>query len=74
MKIDVEGVDKEAIVGAQKHIKNEHPKIVVDSYHKLADIVDIPLLINRIDSSYQFYLRYPPFELPFAMSYCIYAI
>lgn len=74
LKIDVEGVDKEAIIGAQKHIKNEHPKIVVDSYHKLADIVDIPLLINRIDSSYQFYLRYPLFNVPFATAYCTYAI
>ncbi|MEG6520887.1 FkbM family methyltransferase [Desulfotomaculum sp. 1211_IL3151] len=74
LKIDVEGVDKEAILGAKYHIKNEHPKIVVDSYHKLADIVDVPLLINRIDPAYQFYLRYLPSELPFAMSYCIYAV
>jgi FkbM family methyltransferase len=59
IKIDVEGYDKEALRGASGLIKNYHPKLSVDAYHQLADIVNIPLLIREIDSSYNLYLRLP---------------
>jgi hypothetical protein len=59
IKIDVEGYDKEALRGASGLIKKYHPKLSVDAYHQLADIVNIPLLIREIDSSYSLYLRLP---------------
>jgi len=59
LKIDVEGYDKEALCGASGLIRKYHPKLNVDAYHKLADIVDIPWLIREIDSSYILYLRLP---------------
>ena len=59
LKIDCEGMDKETLRGAQGQICKYHPKLHVDSYHKLADIVDIPTLIREIDPSYTIYLRIP---------------
>jgi len=59
IKIDVEGYDKEALRGASGLIKKYHPKLSVDAYHQLADIVDIPWLIRELDSSYNLYLRLP---------------
>ena len=59
LKIDCEGFDKETLRGAQGIIKKYHPKLHVDSYHKLADLVDIPWLIREIDASYVLYMRLP---------------
>ncbi|MDR0974387.1 MAG: FkbM family methyltransferase [Ruminococcus sp.] len=59
LKIDCEGMDKETLRGASNHIKHTHPKLHVDSYHKLRDIVDIPRLVREIDPSYSIYLRLP---------------
>jgi len=57
LKIDVEGLDKEALNGARNHIIKYHPKIHVDTYHKLVDFFEVPLLIHNIDPTYRFYLR-----------------
>jgi len=57
IKIDVEGMDKETLLGASGLIKKYHPKLHVDSYHKLEDLVDIPWLIREIDPSYTLYMR-----------------
>jgi FkbM family methyltransferase len=59
LKIDCEGMDKETLSGAQGQIRRYHPKLHVDSYHKLADLVNVPMLIREIDPSYSLYLRIP---------------
>lgn len=76
LKIDVEGLDKQAIVGAKEQIARHHPKMHIDTYHKLADIVDVPVLIHSIDPTYRFYLRLTnsiETKMMFVIS-CIYAI
>ena len=76
LKIDVEGLDKEAISGAKEHIAKYHPKMHIDTYHKLVDFFEVPLLIHRIDQTYHFYLRLTnSIEKPmmFATT-CIYAL
>lgn len=76
LKIDVEGLDKQAIVGAKEQIARHHPKMHIDTYHKLADIVDVPALIHSIDPTYRFYLRLTnsiETKMMFVIS-CIYAI
>ena len=59
LKIDCEGMDKETLRGAHGQICKYHPKLHVDSYHKLADLVNVPTLIREIDPSYTLYLRIP---------------
>jgi len=76
LKIDVEGLDKEAIWGARNHIAQYHPKLHIDTYHKLVDFFEVPLLIQKIDPTYRFYLRLINSidkPLMFATT-CIYAI
>lgn len=55
---DIEGEEKNAIIGAKNHIKNEHPKLLISVYHKNEDLWKIPKMIKEIDSTYKFYLRY----------------
>lgn len=56
IKLDIEGAETKAIIGAQKTIKKDKPVLSIAMYHKLTDIYTIPLLIKSINSEYKFYL------------------
>ncbi len=58
LKMDIEGVEKEAIDGAQKLIKKYHPKLALSVYHKKDDFWKIPELVFSIRSDYKLYLRH----------------
>jgi hypothetical protein len=55
--MDIEGAEKEAIIGAKNIIKQNHPKLAICVYHKPEDIYQLPQLIYEIDSSYKFTLQ-----------------
>ncbi|MEW6064007.1 hypothetical protein P378_16760 [Desulforamulus profundi] len=57
IKMDIEGAEKEALIGAENVIRQKHPKLAVCVYHKPEDIYEPPKLISEIDPSYQFTLR-----------------
>lgn len=57
IKMDVEGSEKESILGAQNIIKKYHPDLAICTYHQTCDIWEIPLLIKSIYPNYKFYLR-----------------
>lgn len=56
IKMDIEGAEKDAILGAANHIKTEKPRLLILAYHFPEDIFEIPLLIHEIRDDYQFYL------------------
>lgn len=58
LKMDIEGYEKKAIIGAKKHISEEHPKLLISVYHNHEDLWKIPKLIEEISPGYKFYLRY----------------
>lgn len=58
IKMDVEGSEIPAILGAKNHIKNDRPKLAICTYHILSDMWEIPLLIKEICPDYCFYLRH----------------
>lgn len=58
IKMDVEGFEIPAILGAKNHIRKEHPKLAVCTYHIISDLWEIPLLIHAIYPAYRFYLRH----------------
>lgn len=58
IKADIEGFEQKALEGAKKHIKKEHPKLLISVYHSNEDLWKIPKMIHAFDSTYQFYLRY----------------
>lgn len=61
IKMDVEGSEYQALVGAKNTIRRSHPRLAICVYHKLEDIWEIPLLIQSIDPDYVFYLRHYSF-------------
>lgn len=72
IKMDVEGVEKEAIKGAEITLKNQKPKLNIALYHRSEDIFSIPLQISAINPDYKFYLRRHPYIPCWDMNlYCV---
>ena len=57
LKLDVEGGEREAILGASRHIENG-AKILCSLYHRNEDMFELPLLIKSINSELKFYIRH----------------
>ncbi len=57
IKMDIEGAEKEAILGAKKTIQKYKPNLAICLYHKPEDLWEIPLLIKEIEPSYDMYIR-----------------
>ena len=57
IKIDVEGADKETLLGAKNEIVKNKPTVACAVYHLPEDIMEIPLMLKNFNPSYKFYLR-----------------
>lgn len=57
LKLDVEGGEREAILGAKRHIAGG-AKILCSLYHRNEDMFDLPLLIKSINPELKFYVRH----------------
>ena len=58
IKYDVEGSEKEALLGSKETIEKNHPTLLVSLYHRNEDLFALPLLVKDLFPEYQgFYLR-----------------
>ncbi len=58
IKYDVEGAEREALIGSSQTIKAYTPTLLVSLYHRNEDLFALPLLIRERFSNYaSFYLR-----------------
>ena len=55
IKYDVEGAEREALIGSEKIIKAHRPSLLVSLYHRSADIFEI---INTLKGQYPYYDMY----------------
>lgn len=58
IKMDIEGGEQKAILGCTNHIQATHPKLAISVYHNNEDIWKCARMIDEIDPTYKFYLRY----------------
>lgn len=58
LKMDVEGAERKAILGAKFSIEHFSPKLMISLYHRSEDMFDLPLLINQINPNYKLYIRH----------------
>lgn len=58
LKADIEGFEQRAILGARKHIREDHPKLLLSVYHNNEDLWKIPQMIHELAPDYRFYLRH----------------
>lgn len=57
IKMDIEGMEIEALRGAEKLIRTHHPQLAVCVYHDMSHIWRIPLLLREFYGGYRFYVR-----------------
>ncbi|MBQ8175236.1 MAG: FkbM family methyltransferase [Clostridia bacterium] len=57
IKYDVEGAEREALLGSRETILRDRPALGISLYHRSEDLFALPLLLDSIRSDYTFYLR-----------------
>jgi FkbM family methyltransferase len=58
IKMDIEGSEADAIIGAAETIKKYKPKLAISMYHKRRDILELPELVKSLNPEYKLYLRH----------------
>jgi hypothetical protein len=58
IKLDIEGAEQDAIIGASKCINKYHPVLAICIYHKAEDWYKIPKIVLDIRDDYNIYLRH----------------
>ncbi len=58
IKMDIEGAEKDALLGFRKTIASRHPKLAICTYHGYEDIWKIPYMIDKMYHGYKFYFRH----------------
>lgn len=61
LKMDVEGFEKQTLLGAKNTIKKYKPKLNVAAYHRNEDFFSLINLIKDINPEYKIYLRHHPY-------------
>ncbi len=57
IKLDVEGSEREALLGARRHIAGG-AKLICSLYHRNEDMFELPLLIKSMNPNLKFYVRH----------------
>lgn len=57
IKMDIEGMEYEALQGAERMIRQYKPDLAISVYHIIDHFYKIPQLLQEWDLGYQFYLR-----------------
>ncbi len=58
IKMDVEGEEEKAIIGAEKTILKNRPKMLVSCYHRTDDLIALPKAVFKIRDDYKLYMRH----------------
>lgn len=58
LKMDIESAEPNALLGAQRHIQEDHPELAICVYHTITDIRTIPEIIYSMNPNQKFYLRH----------------
>lgn len=58
IKMDIEGAELQALIGAENIIKRNKPKLAISIYHKPEDIWELPEIILKYNPQYKLYLRH----------------
>lgn len=56
IKLDIEGAELEALLGAEQTIRSLKPKLAISLYHIHTDLWRLPALLKLMNPDYQFYL------------------
>lgn len=58
IKMDIEGLELDALAGAEKTISKNFPKLAISVYHSVSDLWNIPLYIKQKYPRYRVFMRH----------------
>lgn len=58
LKMDIEGAEEMALIGARRIIQQYKPTLAICLYHSLQDYYKLPLLMKELNEEYTFYIRH----------------
>lgn len=58
IKMDIEGAEENALLGAERTIREFRPKMAVCLYHSPKDFVRLPRLLDKYCPDYRFYIKH----------------
>ena len=61
IKLDVEGLEHDSLLGCTRLIKECSPDLLVSMYHLSEDMYDLPLLVKKLNPDYSLFLRRLPY-------------
>ena len=64
MKMDIEGFELEAVLGARQVIARDKPVVIASVYHTGKDFFEVPLELKRLNPAYRFMLLTLNEEVP----------
>lgn len=62
LKLDIEGAEIQGLLGAEKILTMQKPKLAICLYHRPEDMWEIPLLINKMNSDYKMIIKHHSFR------------
>ncbi len=71
IKMDVEGSELNALLGAKQTILRNKPKLAICIYHRHKDFVEIPDWIHKLVPDYKLYVRHHSFSINETVLYAI---
>lgn len=71
IKMDIEGSELSALVGARESIKKWKPRLAISIYHKQEDPIEIPLYIHELVPEYKMYIRHYSTSRWETVLYCV---
>jgi hypothetical protein len=71
IKMDVEGAEADALLGASGLLESARPTLAISAYHFPTDLWTIPMLINRLMPGSQLFLRHYTREVDDTVCYAV---
>lgn len=57
IKFDIEGAEKDALIGAKDTVRRFKPTLAVSVYHKNEDVIELPRIVKALCPEYKLYLH-----------------
>ena len=70
LKADVEGFEIPLLRGAAESIRRYRPKLALSIYHRMTDLIDVPLFVQSLVPEYKMALRHHSLSQEDSVLYC----
>lgn len=70
IKMDVEGAERQALLGGRETLLRDRPKLLFSGYHRVEDLFALPLLLHQLAPDYRIWLRHHPYIPAWEVNFC----